>query len=212
MPAGSPENALLAAAFRVYQPRLKAFIGRAFPALSDEADDILQDVWEEALLAAAAGQDLGSGWFFQRVRWRALERKRPAERWAFAQLSGGTSSGTVPESSSSDSSPASPAPGPSTELAEAERRHRQGLLLSDVLQEFTRWCEEKPRRLVIKEVYERSIRGQQPAQIAAATGLSPQEVYDYASQARKWVLERLRRSDVDCSVFLTLQRIKPQQP
>jgi len=105
--------------------------------------------------------------------------------------------------------PADKRPSPSAELAEHQRRTRQGLMLSDVLAAFCRWCEGRPEGLKMKEAYERSLRGERPADIAAAMGMSRAGVDTSLSRARQWVLQRVRQADVDQSVFLTLHRRVP---
>ncbi len=193
--------------FESYHAELLRFLRRAFPRLRDEAKDVLQDVFAEALQRNPEGENLRS-WLYTAVRHRALDRLRRWERRAFEQLalSQGSSSGS---SRSSDTAPAAKAPGPSTQALEAERRGRQGILLSQVLEEFVRWCEKRPGRLRIKEAYERALRGEPPARIAQAMQVPREQIYEWLRQARSWVYQRIRHEDVEGSVFLTLHRVKP---
>ena len=61
-----------------------------------------------------------------------------------------------------------------------------------------------------KEVYERALRGQKPAEIAEAMRLSRGNVDVHLKRARDWILERARQSDVHGTVFQTLHRRKPE--
>ncbi|MCL6508920.1 MAG: hypothetical protein K6T59_18080, partial [Bryobacteraceae bacterium] len=82
------------------------------------------------------------------------------------------------------------------------------LLLSDVLREFTAWCESSQRRggPLMKELYERRVRGQEMAQIVQAMGLMRNSADQMLKRARDWVLERIRQRDVDQTVFQTILR------
>lgn len=207
----------LTEALLAHREALLGWLGQAFRRLGEEAEDVLQDAVKETLgRVRTEGFCPKNGWAAY-LRWvarrRAIDRLRTWERRVFQQLEWGGPSGEG--SSSSGRSPRSPdpadlAPGPATQLKQVERRGRQGLLLSDVLQEFTRWCESRPGRLRIKEAYERSLRGQQPAQISAGLGISSSEVHTLLHRARQWVFERIRQADVDRSIFVTLHGRKPE--
>ena len=193
------------------RPRFLSYIVRGFPRLADEAEDLLQQTWLEARRRVVdegfQPQTTWESWLRAVIRSRAIDRLRVLERQVFLSWQGRTSdvSGDSPSPE-----PRSPHPSPSREVAERERRQRQGLLLSDVLAEFCRWCEKKsptsgePKRLKLKEAYERSLHGQSPAEIAAAMGASPDAVYQWLHQAREWVRQRIAQKDIDRSVFLTL--------
>jgi DNA-directed RNA polymerase specialized sigma24 family protein len=79
------------------------------------------------------------------------------------------------------------------------------VLLSQVLKEYCRHCEERPERLKQKEVYERALRGQRPAEIAQAMDITRNSVDQHLHRARKWIMERVRQADVHHSVFSSLQ-------
>lgn len=100
---------------------------------------------------------------------------------------------------------------PSQVLAEAERRGRQGLTLSQILAEFSRWCESRSDGHKMKEFYERSLRGQKAADIAASKNVPRGTVKVTLNRARDWVLDRIRQADVHRSVFATLHRRKPEE-
>lgn len=218
----SPAQAEFQAAWADCQKSLREYLVRAFPRLASEADDILQEVFLEAIQRSRAEGTPSvvdwRGWCRTAVRHRAIDRLRRWERRAFRQLSGqktSNSSESFDSSRPSDSSgkePVDSAPGPATQAAEKQRRARQGLLLSEVLVAFCRFCEAKAARLKMKEAYERVLRGQKPDEIAAALGLPPAEVHQLLYRARQWILERIRQADVDRSVFVTLFAGKGEQP
>jgi len=181
------------------------YLRRKFPRLADQAEDILHTVVAEALAQSRTrpwtAEELAR-WLRVAASHRALDGLRSIERSVLLQLSG-------LESDQAPWEPADKRASPSAELAEHQRRARQGLMLSDVLVAFCRWCESRPEGLKMKEAYERSLRGQRPADIAAATGMSRASVDTSLSRARQWVLQRVRQADVDQSVFLTLHRRLP---
>jgi len=191
------------------------YVHYAFPRLAGQAEDIVQEAVLETLRRvrreAFRPKTGWPAWLRVVVRSRAIDRLRSWERRVFRQMASGVArDGADPggRPSSDDGGPTDARPGPRTGLVEAERRGRQGLLLSQVLEEFCRWCEARPERAALKETYERSLRGQQPAEIAVAMGLPAARVYDYLNRARQWVFDRIRQADVDRSIFLTLHRRK----
>lgn len=211
---------------------LCAHVIRRFPRLTTAAEDIVQGVLQEVLAGAGgSGFEVGGGeqraarhgsleWgdaqgllprhtilrhLRQLVRWRALDALRRAEHVALSALDQGEDSSDLgARLEVRDRHQLSP----SGQYAEAERRREQVLLLSDVLREFTAWCESPERRggLVMKELYERRLRGQEMAQIAAAMGLARNTADQMLKRARDWILERIRQQDVDQSVFRTILR------
>ena len=204
------------------QRALREYLVRAFPRLASEVEDLLQEVFLEAIQRCRAeGMPAvvdWRGWCRTAVRHRAIDRLRMWERWAFRQLSGQKTSSQSDSfdssrpSDSSSSEPVDTSPGPATRVGEKQRRTRQGILLSEVLAAFCRFCEAKPVRLKMKEAYERALRGQTPEQIAAAMHLPPTEVHQLLYRARQWILERIRQADVEQSVFITLFARKDQTP
>ncbi len=193
------------------RPRFLDYIIRGFPRLAGEAEDLLQQAWLEARRRVVdegfRPQTGWESWLRALIRSRAIDRLRALERQVFLSWQARTSdvSANLP-----GNEPRSPLPSPSREVVEQERRQRQGLLLSEVLAEFCRWCEAKPAgsgqagRLALKEAYERSLHGQSPADIAAAMGVPRETVYQWLHQARQWVYRRISDKDIDRSVFLTL--------
>lgn len=190
--------------FQSVRPRLTAYLRAAFPRLANEVEDILQNIWLEVRQKAVGGDFSHEGqwqkWFWLLVRSRAIDRLRRIEGRLFVDLAKNHSQGEGCDSVE----PIDDRSSPSRHVMERERRHRQGLLLSEVLGEFCRWCEKKPQRLAIKEAYERSLHGQNAGQIAQAMQVTPESVYQWLHQARQWIRNRIREKDVHRSVFLTM--------
>lgn len=209
-----PDQHMPVASWEVFREPLRQYLERAFPRLQSEAEDILQEAFLEAVERCQAAdsppvEDWAS-WFRAVVRHRAIDRLREWERRAFRRLSGQSTSSSSSRGEDSSAAqrgsqdPSDPSPGPATQAAEKQRRHRQGLLLSEVLVAFCRFCEAKPTRLPMKEAYERVLRGQKPQEIAAAMHLDPDLVHQLLYRARQWILKRIQQADVDQSVFITL--------
>ncbi len=189
-----------------YRKPLLKFLECGFPRLKDEVEDLVQRVFAEAL-ECGFDKKLDAvqlrRWLYTTVRRRAIDYLRKWERRAFIQLAQKQShsdlSGAVEEEGGA---------GPQTQALEEERRQRQGVLLSQVLQEFVRWCESSPRRILLKEAYERALRGQSASQIAQAMQVSSQQVYQWCSDARCWIYDRIIQKDIDRTVFLTWHRAR----
>lgn len=190
----------------VYRQRfteLYDYLNLKFPRLAlADCEDLAQLVYAETLakIRGLEGFQPNTDWWCW-LCWlaskRALDYLRQHERVSWNTLAG-------LQSPALDASP-------SAVLAEAERRGRQGLTLSQVLTEFCRRCETRPEMLKQKEIYERSLRGQKPTEIAAALGMERGTVDVQLKRARDWILERVRQADVDRSVFLTFHRLYPEK-
>lgn len=102
-------------------------------------------------------------------------------------------------------------PTPSQVLSEMERGERQKRLMSEILQEYVQQC-ERTRGHSQKEVYERTLRGESPAKIAPAMGISVNGVYQHLRNARSNVIERVKSKDVNKSVFETILGDRPDAP
>lgn len=210
-------EAELTAVFKTHRAALTAWVERAFPRLAGQADDLVQEALLETLRRVRdegfSSQVDWRQWLRVVTRSRALDCLRNWERRVFRHLAstgGRDDTGQALQDSSANPLAVDREPDPQSDLTRRERRGRQGLLLSQVLQQFCRWCEARPERAAVKEAYERSLRGQQPAEIAEAMGISPARVYEHLNRARSWLFDRIRQADVDRSVFLTLHRCKPE--
>jgi len=174
---------------------------QAFPQLQADAEDLFHEVLLEGLEKARTESFVpGQGWAAW-LRWmirnRALDRLRVRERELFSswtQRQGTCWQPEVPD----------PSPLPSSLVAERERRKRQGLLLSQVLAEFTRWCEARADGFRMKTIYERRVRGESPEAIARDLGISRNTVDVMVKRAREWIYGRICQVDVDYTVFQTL--------
>lgn len=203
----------LTQAYAATHERLEAWLQAAFPRLKDQAADILQNAFIE-LLQRIRTQNWHpqQDWLSllrQLARQRAIDYLRSWEQRVFRQLEATKSQAETSEGSSSGPShPPAAEPTPDSQVVGAERRTRQGLLLSEILSEFCCWCEARTSRLAVREAYERALCGQRPADIARNMGVSPAQVYSLLHQAREWIYQRIRQRDVNRSVFLTLFRVK----
>ena len=206
----------LTEAYRSALGSLQDWLVRSFPRLRDDAEDILQSAYLELMQRARRqGTSPHTNWeaaLRRLARQRAIDRLRSLEYRIFRQMTGsaneeGETGEDMPQEAENIQARMPP---PVAEVTTRERRTRQGLLLSNVLEEFCSWCESAPNRLVIREAYERSLRGQKPAEIAEAMGLPAAQVHSLLHQAREWVYERVKKHDVNRSVFLTLHRRKKE--
>jgi RNA polymerase sigma factor (sigma-70 family) len=184
-------------------------LARKFRRLAGEAEDLVSQAVLQTLEKIRMDKDFRpeNGW--RRWVWvvasnRALDRLKQCEHAAYAVM--------MPQGHNAEVlQPVDPALSPSEACTEKERRERQSVGFSEVLREFCRWCESRPNGHKMKEVYERSLRGQKPAAIAKETGLARGTVDQHLKRARDWLLDRVRQADVHQSVFLTLHRRKPEE-
>jgi RNA polymerase sigma factor (sigma-70 family) len=201
----------LTAAYEANFERLVDFLERNFSRLGRAgSEDLVQRVMIEALCKVRSEEGFQPdadwpAWLRWACKMRALDFLRCHERASLVAIASGSrgSVGGVVEARE-------PHPSPSRVLLEAERRGRQTLVLSQVFREFCQRCEQRGMHQH-KEVYERSLRGQKPDQIAAATGLTRNNVDQHLKRARDWILARVREEDVDRSLFATLHRQKGQR-
>lgn len=200
---GLPEQ--LHAVAALHKEAIVAFLGRAFPRLAAEAEDIFHEVFLEALDKARGEGFVPSAGWPAWFRWcchnRAVDRLRGEERRLLEDLSA-----AGPSSGSPGLPLADHAPGPATQAAEKERRGRQGLLLSHILADFCRWCESRPEGYRLKTIYERRIRGETPAHIAQTLSIARNTVDQSVKRARDWIFQRVCQADVEGTVFVTLRR------
>ena len=91
-------------------------------------------------------------------------------------------------------------------VVDIERRGRQEKMLSNVLEEFCRLCEQEGWAKK-KEAYERALRGQKSREIVEAMKVPKAKVDKYLWEARQWILDRIRKADVHKSVFETLHQL-----
>jgi hypothetical protein len=148
-------------------------------------------------------------WLYSVARNRARDRLRRVELKLFEDLSSHESS-----SSGEGWQPSDRGASPSQRAVEGERRSRQGKMLSDILQEWCRHCETSAEGLLHKEFFERLLRGQDYEAIKTVMndrfsklgkpGISKNTLYQWRKRAHQWILERVRQTDVNRSVFQTM--------
>lgn len=104
-------------------------------------------------------------------------------------------------------------PGPDTPspVHEQERRSQQINILSQVLREFVSWCESRESGYVMKQMYERRLRGQTPSQIAEQMQTKTSHVNTVMDRARGWIFEHLSRNEEVKSIFETIF-VSPRRP
>ena len=95
--------------------------------------------------------------------------------------------------------------------AEINRRGRQQLLLSDILQEYIQRCQQQNMQAQ-REIYERRLRGQDAKLIESAMVVPRGSIDKHLQRARDWVNERMQQADVERSVFQTFLRPKRDVP
>lgn len=89
---------------------------------------------------------------------------------------------------------------PSQMLAVAERGERRRLLVSDLLRDYIRHVETY-QMWTQAEVFERSLRGQNVAQISAEMRLNPQRTYEYRARAFQWLRTQCEQRDARGSIL-----------
>lgn len=152
--SGQPVRVMLEAQLTsAERDRLCAYAMRLFPRLSGMAEDLVHSAVEEMLRRGwgthgsqkieAQGLQALRPQLRKLIRWRAVDVLRTVERRALEELEGGSTS-------DSEGFCADPVDhrqlSPSALYDEKARRREQALLLSDVLREFTAWCESSQRR------------------------------------------------------------------
>jgi DNA-directed RNA polymerase specialized sigma24 family protein len=200
----TPEQELFDLYPKVFD-KICSYISRRFPGLASEAEDVAQDTVVNALEFLRKKKvfkpDDWNAWLRKVAGNRALDRLRRTELLLFEGLS-------RDDQKSPDPTDSSPSPGTAAE--ERERRGRQGKMLSDVLQEWCRNCEKSVTGLKHKECYERLLRGQKFEEIEKGMKdqrgmpVSRNTLYQWRNRAFEAIHERIRKADVNQSVFLTM--------
>jgi DNA-directed RNA polymerase specialized sigma24 family protein len=200
------------AVYREKFDELCDYLQRKFPRLgrNDDYADVAQVAYVETL------EKIRTEGFWPKTNWwnwlrwlaahRAIDHLRQHEIASLEALA--TAAG---ESTGSGWQPPDRGVPPSQVLAEAERRGRQGITMSQILAEFCRWCESRPDGFKMQETYERRMRGQIPADIAFSMRVERNAVDATIKRARDWVVNRVRQADVHRSVFVTMIGGKPEE-
>ena len=218
--------------YRAERERLARELGWLFPSLNaDECEDLVQLAFMQALQelakpdfelrgpAKATGTDrpersqspLSSAvrwlpWLRTVSRYRAIDFLRHREQWSLDALLR-----NVPADSDSSSPawhPADPALTPSSVLRQDEQAERRRVLVSDILAAYVQHVERYGMH-VQREVFERSLRGQEPAQAAREMELTVQRVYEQRSKAFAWVRAEVQRRDTRGSILASVFGDRP---
>lgn len=195
----------LESTYRTERQRLIRELNRLFPSLNhDECEDLVQLAFTQALIECGkpdfALQQTWPAWLRAVARFRALDYLRKREEWSLDAL--------LRNPVDSDGSAAAYEPPhrgltPSQVLQQAERVDRRRMLVSDLLAEYVGHV-EKYGMAMQREIFERSLRGQKPAAIAADMNLPPQKVFDHRSRAFEWLRAQVEQRDVHGSVLASL--------
>jgi hypothetical protein len=93
-------------------------------------------------------------------------------------------------------------------LAADERGERRRLLVSDLLRDYIQHVETYQMWLQA-EVFERSLRGQKVARIAAEMQLEPQKVYQNRARAFQWLRTQCEQRDSRGSILASAFEPRP---
>lgn len=195
--------------------------GRAFPRLSADMDDVLQETVLEILqkiriegFCPRMGWAKYLRWLLPlRLRDRLRVRQRQQELQLFEELAVQASAEAARQSPLQDSasSPSSLVINPT-----GERRQRQAQLFSDVLRDFVRFHESpalgtsdklRRARLRQKEIYERQMRdpSAMSKEVAALMGIPENTFASDRKKCVEWVLAHALSSDLNHTVLATLR-------
>lgn len=219
--------------YRAERARLVRQLGWLFPSLNtDECEDLVQLAFMQALQELAKPEFVLRGpgakgidadrpdrdqsplsspvrwlpWLRTVSRYRAIDFLRHREEWSLDALLR-----NVPARSDSSSpawQPADPALTPSSVLRQGEQAERRRVLVSDILAAYVQHVERYGMH-VQREVFERSLRGQEPPDVAADMELSVQRVYEQRSKAFAWVRAEVQRRDTRGSILASVFGDRP---
>lgn len=195
----------LEAAYVAERERVIRELNRLYRSLThDDCEDLVQLAFFHALQECQkpgfALQQTWLAWLRTVARNRTLDYLRRREAWSLDALLRNATSGD-----GSDAAFEPPQRGltPSQVLQQAERGERRRVLVSDLLADYVAHVEKYDMRLQ-REVFERSLRGQKPAEIAAEMSLPPQRIFDHRSRAFEWIRQQVAQRDVHGSVLATV--------
>lgn len=186
---------------------LVRLLGLQFTALNEaECEDLVQFAFLRALEQLAdPGFSLEHTWaaWLKRVAVNAaISFVRRVEAWSLEALAAGGGDGDGSDQSSlpiTDRGMLTP----SQILAADERSERRRMLVSDLLRDYVCYV-EKNRMWTQREVFERSLRGQDAAGIARDMGLPPQRAYEHRARAFQWIREQVDQRDSRGSVLASV--------
>lgn len=202
----------LEATYVAERERLVQQLKRMFPSLTiHECEDLVQLAFVAALLECGKPdfelRQSWLAWLRAVARFRALDYLREREACSLDAMLRHTASDGDSQAAPFD--PKQPGLTPSQVLQQAERGQRRRVLVSDLLADYVRHVERYDMSLQ-REVFERSLRGQSPADAAADMRLPRQQVYDHRSRAFDWIRRQVAERDAQGSVLATL--LSPAAP
>lgn len=190
--------------------KVLGYVRRCFPHMDDaDRQDAVQTVFVQTIAKGAdfvPSEGTLCTYLCKAAFYAALEISKKHERGWFQQMADGAAAEVI------DSNVLPPLAAQVREeeeqsriAAEVNRRGRQQLLLSDMLQEYVQRCELNHWQTE-REVYERRLHGQDAKVIMAAMGITRANFDKKLQLARDWIKQRMRQADVDRSVFQTFLR------
>lgn len=189
-----------------YHGKMLNYLRKCFSRLDDaDLEDAVQTVFVEVLARRADFVPANAKWetYLCQAAFNAARGIwKQRERGWFKSLGGELEAG---EKDSPALTPIDDYGHPDIVAVEVERRGRQQLLLSDILQEYALRCEQQNMQTQ-REIYERRLRGQDAKLIMASMGVARNNIDKHLERAREWINDRMQQADVEKSVFQTVLR------
>lgn len=189
-----------------YAPKMLGYLRKCFPRLDDaDREDAVQTVLVK-MLASNADIVPTDAYLRQAAKNSALDILKQRERGWFKSLGS-----EVAKKELASLSPLEADMQDADIAAEINRRGRQKLLLSDILQEYAQRCELQNMQTQ-REIYERKLRGQEVKIIESSMDVTRASIDKHLQRARDWISNRMQQADVEKSVFQTFLRPKRDVP
>jgi DNA-directed RNA polymerase specialized sigma24 family protein len=202
---------LLEAVYRAERERLVHTLAKLFPSLGiDQCEDLVQYAFVQELsrIQQTTG-DSPTNWFAW-LRTVTINDARDflkrRERISLDALAGPPATGG--DSDQPGWQPSDRALTPSAVLQQGEQAERRRVLVSDILAAYVQHV-ERYGMYVQREVFERSLRGQPPGNVASEMRLSAQRVYEHRSKAFGWIQAEVQRRDERGSILATVFGDRP---
>ena len=180
---------LLEAVYRAERERLVHTLAKLFPSLGIyQCEDLVQYAFVQELSriqqAAGASPKNLVAWLRKVAINDARDFLKRREQMSLDALVGQHGAGD--EADKPGWQPSDRALTPSAVLQQGERAERRRVLVSDILAAYVQHVERYGMH-VQREILERSLRGQTPADVASEMGMSAQRVYEHRSKAFAWI-------------------------
>lgn len=202
---------LLEAVYRAERERLVHTLAKLFPSLGiDQCEDLVQYAFVQELSRFQQATGASPKNWFAWLRTVAVNDARDflkrRERISLDALVGPPGAGG--DSDQPGWQPSDGALTPSAVLQQGERAERRRVLVSDILAAYVQHVERYGMH-VQREVFERSLRGQPPGNVANEMGLSAQRVYEHRSKAFGWIQAQVQQRDERGSILATVFGDRP---